>query len=98
MMQYLKENLPQDYDKATEFFKGNLYSPCNMLIAKRKVLDELCSWMFPIIDAVAITCGTEDNTYDNRYPGFLSERLMTYYFETKRNRYKVVYADKNFLN
>ena len=98
MMQYLKENLPQDYEKASEFFKGNLYSPCNMLIAKRKVLDELCSWMFPILDAVAAACGTEDNTYDNRYPGFLSERLITYFFETQRKRYQVVYADKNFLN
>ena len=97
MMQYLKENLPEDYEKASEFFEGSLYSPCNMLIASKKVLHELCAWMFPILDAVVAACGTEDNTYDNRYPGFLSERLITYFFETQRKRYQVVYADKNFL-
>lgn len=98
MMLYLKENLPEDYAKASTFFMGNLYSPCNMLIATRKVIDELCAWMFPILDAVVEKSGVEEQSYDNRYPGFLSERLITYYFETKRDCYHVVYADKNFLN
>ena len=97
MMHYLKGHLPTDYENATDFFKGNLYSPCNMLIAKREVLDQLCTWMFPILDAVVDICGMEEQAYNNRYPGFLSERLITYFFETKRDCYKVVYADKNFL-
>ncbi len=41
--------------------------------------------------------GIEDDNYQNRYPGFISERLITYFFEKNRDKYKVVYADKNFL-
>ena len=41
--------------------------------------------------------GVVDDAYQNRFPGFLSERLLTYYFETKSKLYKIVYADKNFL-
>lgn len=97
MMQYLQSKLPEDYERAREFFQGNLYSPCNMMIARRQVLDELCAWLFPILDAVVKECGTEEDKYENRYPGFLSERLITYYFESKRQQYKIAYADKNFL-
>lgn len=97
MMQYLKVNRIEDYDKAKVFFGGNLYTPCNMLIAKRQVLNDLCEWMFPILEAVVEECGEEKDTYDNRYPGFLSERLMTYFFEENRDKYKIAYADKNFL-
>lgn len=98
MMEYLKESQAEHYHAAKEFFKQNLFSPCNMLIAKRQVLHELCEWLFPILEAVVKICGEEENSYDNRYPGFLSEWLMTYYFESQRQRYQVVYADKDFCN
>ncbi|MCI6655458.1 MAG: DUF4422 domain-containing protein [Clostridium sp.] len=98
MMSYLERELPEDFIKAKEFFDGNLYSPCNMLIVRKKVLSNLCEWMFPILDAVVAACGSEKDSYENRYPGFLSERLITYYFAVHEDEFNVVYADKNFLN
>lgn len=98
MMECLREKHPNDYEPARKFFSGNLYSPCNMFIMKKMALDELCAWIFPVLDAVAAHGGTKEDAYLNRYPGFLSERLMTYFFETHRDKYKVVYANKNFLN
>lgn len=71
-----------------------------MIIARRKVIDELCSWMFPIIFDVyeqGQKRGIERDSYQSRYLGFLSERLITYFFESRRERYKVVYCNKNFL-
>ena len=97
MMQYLKDNFPEDYQAACRFFKGNLYSPCNMFVMKREVLDALCSWLFPILFKVAEHGGEKDNSYLNRYPGFISERLISLYFEINREKFKLVYADKNFL-
>ncbi len=97
LMEYFKKELPEEYRDAEHFFKGNLYSPCNMLIARREVLDRLCGWLFPILDAV-VTCGGEKKEpYMNRYPGFISERLITYFFERDANGYRIAYADKNFL-
>ena len=97
MMDYVKVNLPKDYEGMKEFWKQNLYSPCNMFIMKKEILSDLCRWMFPILEAVAAHGGQKEDVYFNRYPGFLSERLMTYYFEKNITCCKVVYADKNFL-
>ena len=96
LMEYIQKNLSTEYDMATEFFNGGLYSPCNMLIAKKRVLDELCSWLFPILDAVTMHIGKKEDKYQNRHPGFISERLMTYFFEGRKHRYNIVYANKSF--
>ncbi len=98
MMQYLKENHGAEYSQAEEFFEKNLYSPCNMFIMRKEVLDELCAWLFPVLFQAAGYGGEKEDPYQNRYPGFLSERLISFYFEKYKNRYKVVYADKNFLS
>ncbi|MCX4339248.1 MAG: DUF4422 domain-containing protein [Lachnospiraceae bacterium] len=97
LMEYIKKNLPEEYETARLFFNGNLYSPCNMLIARKEVLDNLCEWMFPILFAVAEHGGEKEDPYQNRYPGFISERLITYFFEKHREEYRMVYANKNFL-
>lgn len=98
MLEYIKENLPEDYEAASVFFKEtSLYSPCNMFIMRREVLDDLCQWMFPILFNVAEQGEILEDSYQNRYPGFISERLISYFFDRNREKYKVVYADKNFL-
>lgn len=97
LMKYLQENSPNDYKTALQVFSGNLYLPCNMFIMRREILDDLCSWMFPILDAVTANGGEKQDTYLNRYPGFISERLITLYFYKSRDQYHIVYADKNFL-
>ena len=97
MMDYMRRIYPEYYIEACRFFETNLYSPCNMFIMKKKVLDDLCVWLFPILFICAEHGGKREDAYQNRYPGFLSERLMTFFFEKNRDRYRVVYADKNFM-
>ncbi len=98
MMWYLKKNCPDDYNMAIEVFSGNLYLPCNMFIMKKEILDDLCKWLFPILDAVVEHGGIKEDTYMNRYPGFLSERLITLYFWKNGNKFRIAYADKNFID
>ncbi len=98
MMEVLQKLYPDDFDTSVSFFDQKLYSPCNMLIARKEVFDRLCGWMFPILFEVAARNKTFDDRYQNRYPGFLSERLISLFFELHRDEYKVVYSDKNFLS
>ena len=98
MLAVLKKREPDEYDAALSFFSQGLYSPCNMLIAKKDVYNRLCEWMFPILLEVADMNGSFSDRYQNRYPGFLSERLISLFFELHRDEYKVVYADKDFLS
>lgn len=97
LMEYLKEHRPEDYELSKKVFSGNLYLPCNMFIMHREVLDNLCRWLFPILDAVTANGGVKQDAYLNRYPGFISERLITLYFYRNRFRYRIAYADKNFI-
>lgn len=97
MMDYVQRIYPKDFREAVDFFETNLYSPCNMFVMKKTVLEELCTWLFPILFVCAEHGGKREDPYQNRYPGFLAERLMTFFFEKNRGRYKTVYADKNFL-
>ena len=61
-------------------------------------MHNLCQWLFPIVDAVAAYGKEKTDTYLNRYPGFISERLITLYFYKNSQNYHIVYADKNFIN
>lgn len=97
MMEYLKKRDLCIYQEAETFFAGNLYSPCNMFIMRKETLHEFCAWLFPILNAVVSHGGEKTDSYLNRYPGFLSERLLSFYFEKNRERYHTAYADKNFL-
>lgn len=97
LISYLRENDRIAYENALEVFRESLYLPCNMFIAKWEVLDSLCSWMFPILDAVVKNGGIKKDIYMNRYAGFISERLITLFFYINRDKYKIVYADRIFL-
>ncbi|SFG25342.1 DUF4422 domain-containing protein [Oribacterium sp. WCC10] len=99
MMDLLKVKDTEEYAAAKAFFETNgFYSPCNMIIAKKQVLDRYCEWVFPILFGVVEKMGQFEDPYQNRYPGFLSERLLSFYFYYHRDEYDVVYADKNFID
>lgn len=97
VMDYLREHHSEDYERASEFFRTSLFCPCNMFIMRQEVLECLCEWMFPVIEALYKRTGQKKDHYQNRYPGFISERLITYFFLSGKNDYKVAFANKNFL-
>lgn len=98
MMAILAEQNPQEARDAESFFEKNgLYCPCNMLIAKKEVFNRLSAWLFPIILETQKRIGTIDDSYQNRYPGFLSERLISFWCYEHREEYSIWFADKNFL-
>lgn len=98
MLKILGKFYPDYYETAKNVYSNNIYFSCNMFIMKREALHNLCSWLFPIIDAVHKKIGKKQDEYLNRYPGFLSERLITLFFEHNMEKYKTAYADKLFLS
>ena len=97
LFEYVRQQDEAEYQSMKNFFAKGLYSPCNMFIMRKEVLHDLCEWLFPLLDAVVEHGGQKEDIYLNRYPGFLSERLLSYFFEKNRDKYRLVYADKNFL-
>ncbi len=98
VLKIMKEIHPGDYDRALSYFKENsLYSPCNMLIARKDTLDAYCKWVFPMLIELNDRIGTVEDVYQTRYPGFVSERMLTYFFDVNGDKYRVAYADKSFF-
>lgn len=98
MLRIMKAGDMDIYEKALRFYRDNgCYSPCNMLIARREVLNDLCGWMFPILLHVVEEIGPLEDLYQNRYGGFLSERMISFFFYYYEKTYKIAYADKSFL-
>ena len=96
-MNTLKEQHPEDFDAATAFFNDSLYSPCNMFIMKRSVLEQYCSWLFPMLFKIADSEGIKEDAYLNRYPGFIAERFLSFWCSKYINEKRILFADKNFL-
>jgi len=76
---------------------GKYYYGYNMFLAKKEILDDYCSWLFPILACCEKRCGEKKDGYQNRYIGFLGERLLSVYFLHNESRYKIVHAQKTFL-
>ena len=99
VMREILKGQEEMYREAVDYFENTgCYSPCNMLIAKKEVFDLLCEWLFPILFETTQKIGEFQDFYQNRYPGFLAERLISFFFHYHRKRYKLVYVDKYFLN
>lgn len=69
----------------------------NIIIAKKKILADYCSWLFPILERVeelSIPRGSERN---DRYIGYMGETLATLYFMANKNRINIVHTGCRFL-
>lgn len=96
MLEAIDTLQPKYRETAEEIQNGVFYCGYNMFIARKEILNAYCEWLFPILAYCEEKCGVKDNTYQNRYIGFLAERLLTIYFMHHESDYKIVYADKEF--
>ena len=97
MLQAIKRLQPEYYQTAEQLQNGVFYYAYNMFIARKEVLDDYCEWLFPILFYCEEKCNRKTDSYQNRYIGFLSERLMSIYFLYNEDNLKIVHAQKRFL-
>ena len=86
------------YDNSVSYVQEQQYFfAYNMFIMRRTVLDEYCQWLFPILFACAERIGEKDDAYQNRYAGFLAERLLNVYLYHNRERLRIAVAKRHYL-
>lgn len=88
MMDVLKNKDSLTYECARIIFDKNILFPFNMGIFSDKFLNDYCGWLFPILEDVVAICGEKWDVYQNRYPGFLSERLFTLFYFMNYDKYR----------
>lgn len=91
------KRLSPEYEEALEKVgNGIFYYAYNMFIAKKEVLNDYCSWLFPILLYCEKKIGNKEDAYQNRYIGFLGERLLTVYI-AKHQELRVAVVKKHFI-
>ena len=97
MLAFMEEHYKEQMDSIHKCFDDTYYYPCNMFVMKKNVFEEYCNWLFPILFYVMEKVGSRDDVYQNRYPAFMAERLLTLFCYINRDKYKIVSTDKSFL-
>lgn len=92
------EELEPEYAKAFPNIlgQGYLYN-YNIILAKGKVLDEYCSWLFPLLFRIEAINNPSGNKEPNRYIGYVGETLETLYFMYNKNGFKISHTGCRFL-
>jgi len=91
-------NHSPQYDNSFVFVEKQMYfHGYNMFIMKRRVLNEFCEWLFPILFSCEARIGIKDDPYQNRYLGFMSERLLNVFLYHNKGRFKIFISGKKYL-
>lgn len=69
----------------------------NIILARKAVLAEYCSWLFPVLELVEETSIPQGADRADRYVGYAGETLATLYFMYNRDRLRIVHAGCRFL-
>ena len=92
-------SLTPDYDESFEFVeKQHYFHAYNMFIMRKSILGEFCDWLFPILFACEKRIGAKEDSYQNRYPGFISERMLNVFLYKHKDEYSIYVANKMYLN
>ena len=67
--------------------QSQLTSPCNMFVMKKKIFEEYCNFVFPILFDLEQKINLEGrDLYQKRGLAFLSERLTSLFIYSKKNQ------------
>jgi len=101
MWEITKEAICKIYPEYKDDFiaveNGYIYYGYNMFIAKKIAFDTYCEWLFPILFYCEEKIGPIDDAYQNRYAGFVAERLLTVFLRHNRGKYSIATARKHFF-
>lgn len=97
LMKAIHEMSPDYVEAARNVAEGYYYFAYNMLIAKRGFFEDYCAWLFPIMEYCEKRIGRKDDSYQNRYIGFMAERMLTIFLQNNKDKYKFWVADKHFV-
>lgn len=97
MLEAVRSLAPDYYETARRLQQGRFYYAYNMFIARKEIFDNYCEWLFPILEYCENKCSPKADSYQNRFIGFLAERLLSIFFLHHENEYKIVHAQKHFI-
>lgn len=97
MCKALTELQPEYARVLPDIFKYPYFYNYNIFLAKKRVFNEYCSWLFPILSRTEqLSCPNGWERAD-RYIGYLAENLQTLYFMYHEKDLKMAHVGCNML-
>lgn len=89
----LEKHCPEYLPLFEKLLKGYRMCICNMMITKKAIFDEYCSWLFPIMETIeeSTDFSQYDGTIQERMTAYLAERLFNVWMMTNSGRFKIKY-------
>ena len=97
-MSILNDDNNEICNLAQNIYDKNSMHVASMGIFKYEVFDELCTWMFPILDKFYEISPEKFSIYQHRDVGFIGERLVSLFVDLKSSKLKVKESNIIFLN
>ncbi len=98
MMRYTREYDMAYYETAQKHEKSQIYFSCNIFIMKRRYFDEMCGFIFGVLEKVERFYQERELQRKDRYMGYLVENLLSIYFMHQAGRLKLAYTDMKFYD
>lgn len=92
------ELFENDAESIEEFFDSEKLHLYNMFIMKKELFFEYAQWVFKIINQIHQTIDYENmSAYNQRYPGFCAERLLSYFVQKKYKNNDITLKEIPFI-
>lgn len=96
MMRYIKEFDEDYYQAALIHEEGHSYFPCNLFIMRRNYFDEMCTFIFSVLERVSGYYESICMSRKDRYLGYLVENLLSIYLLYHGSELRMAYTDMKF--
>lgn len=96
MLQYIREYDEAYYDTALQYIDAHCYFPCNIFIMRRKYFDEMCAFIFGVLEKVDGYYEDINMVRRDRYLGYFVENLLSVYMMHNACRLKIGYTDMKY--
>lgn len=97
MRQALGELRPEYAEAYDEIFGQRYFYNYNMLVAKKQILENYCTWLFPVLERIEELSNPRGWERSDRYMGYIGENLLTLYFMYHRNDLNIVHTGRLML-
>lgn len=99
MMKAVEECHPEDENSLEIYLETHLYCPNNMAVAKSKIYDRYCKWIFPILFRMMKMDDESSYGHDgDRHIAYAAELLTSYFFVRHWDEFCVAVTDYRFYS
>lgn len=89
----LRELQPEYADYFPQVLEQQYLYNYNVILAKKSVLRDYCTWLFPILERTEELSDPKGSERADRYIGYIGETLETLYFIKNRDKLNIVHTE-----